>query len=731
MNLFAIAGLSCGVSCLILAFIAMSYGKTKAHSLLVFFNIAVAIWGFGGCFVGIAKTPEAAMFGWKFAHIGGAFVAVFFYHLICVFCGIKINSALLKFGYVQATIFNCISWGLNLGITKVRYVYDLYYNVANFFVIFIILVYVLFIVLSFNELIKLYKHSSGNIRVQALYVILGFAIGFIGGTSTFLPEFRIDIFYPFGNLGIVIYCLIVTYAILKYNILDIKIAISRVGIFVVVYSIVLGIPYGLAIIGKTWLEKIFGGSWFWFPMNSLLILATAGPFIYIFLQKKTEKHLMQEEVRTQNLLLQASYGMNTIHDLDHLVNLVVEVVMKILRVNKAEIYLLNHEASQYELAAPKNSENKSVVINAQDSFIETLKDKKFPFVYDETRVLAQSENNRILYSQIEDRMKQISASIVVPIIINGTLLGFLTLGERKSKEMYSRDLLNALTVLGNQAALAIENCHYLEAETKRMEEEGVRERMVSLDHMASSMAHEIDNPNTVILNQADLIIEAMDRDPRTSIPEEIKKDIIGGLRYIQESSTRVSEMIRAVLEYSRMGTGQLKPIKIYDALESFEKLISPELKKTRVDIKKKIEKGLPFILGDKIQIEEIFMNLTTNALHAIKHKEGEKIIELKIFKKDDKFIRIEFSDNGYGIAKNMLSDIFLASVTTKGSVEGTGLGLYRVRKIVDKHKGKIWAESEGKDKGARFVIELPIHKEELSDIIKEENGKPIRTKKVF
>ena len=79
----------------------------------------------------------------------------------------------------------------------------------------------------------------------------------------------------------------------------------------------------------------------------------------------------------------------------------------------------------------------------------------------------------------------------------------------------------------------------------------------------------------------------------------------------------------------------------------------------------------------------------------------------------------------------MLNDVFLASVTTKGSVEGTGLGLYRLRKIVDKHKGKIWVESKGKDKGARFIVELPIQGQEFSEIIKEDNGKPARSKKVF
>jgi signal transduction histidine kinase len=72
---------------------------------------------------------------------------------------------------------------------------------------------------------------------------------------------------------------------------------------------------------------------------------------------------------------------------------------------------------------------------------------------------------------------------------------------------------------------------------------------------------------------------------------------------------------------------------------------------------------------------------------------------------------MEISDNGYGIKKEpgFIESIFVDYVTTKASTEGSGMGLSRVRKIIQMHKGRIWAESEGKEKGARFIVELPIH----------------------
>ena len=102
------------------------------------------------------------------------------------------------------------------------------------------------------------------------------------------------------------------------------------------------------------------------------------------------------------------------------------------------------------------------------------------------------------------------------------------------------------------------------------------------------------------------------------------------------------------------------------------------------------------------------MNFVRNSLHAVRRNE-EKKISLKIFRKNETIIRIECTDNGYGIPREIINDIFLSSMTTKGSSEGTGLGLYRVRKIVDLFRGKVWAESEGKGRGATFIVELPVY----------------------
>ena len=82
MSLFAISGLSCGIACLILSAITLYFGKTKLHHQLLFFNIVVAVWGFGLFLVGIADTGAGALFAWKIAYVGGFFVGPSFYHFV-------------------------------------------------------------------------------------------------------------------------------------------------------------------------------------------------------------------------------------------------------------------------------------------------------------------------------------------------------------------------------------------------------------------------------------------------------------------------------------------------------------------------------------------------------------------------------------------------------------------------------------------------------------------------
>lgn len=718
MTLFSVASLSMAVLCAPLAFFVFAYSTKKVHRIWAIFNLIVATWGLANFLAGMSTTPERALIFWRIVCLVCTFLSVVYYHVIAEFCGIK-RSRMLSFAYIQGALFVPLIIFSDYFIGSTFYAFDSihYYKATTLFTVWAAIWFII-TGSAFVELYKFIKRSKGIQKTQALYLFWAPLLGHTGGAITILPAFNLPI-YPAWHFSVCIYAVVSTYAIFRYQIMDIRIAVTRLGVFIVVYSLVLGIPFGLAVLGQPWLVTILGEKWFWAPMLTLLFLATAGPFIYLYFQRRAEGALLQEERRIQALLNQVSVGMTTIRDLAKLEELVVDILVKSLRLDNAEIYLYDPDNSHYQLKASRGEDVFIAAIDKDAPLIQRLVKKKFPVVYEELKLL--SDSHKVVEKQHDTirQMDELKASVIIPALVENILLGFIVLGERKDKRTYSFELLNVLSVLGNQAALAIENCNFMAAEAMRLEREGLEERRLSLDHVASSMAHEIDNPMTVINGQVESLQSLLD-DPRLSAPDDWHERARKSMDYILEARARVSGMIRAIQDYSKKTSGELKPIKIAEVEDGYWKLIGHAFKKElKVNYTKDLAEDLPYILGDRIQLEEVLINFANNALHAVRYSEVKKI-QLKIFLKDDDWMRIEYSDTGYGIEKKIIKDVFLAHVTTKGSVEGTGLGLFRVRKIVELHKGRVWAESEGKNKGARMVVELPVFKGDIrAQVVKE------------
>lgn len=574
---------------------------------------------------------------------------------------------------------------------------------------------------SFYRLFREFLSSYGYVKNQIKYIFIAYFIAFLSALIHFGSAYGLKETVPHDTLVFV--CMtILAYAIIKYHLMDIRLAITRAGIFIFVYTGVLGLPF--------FIGSKLTNNWI-IPTGVAVVLATAGPFLYLFLQRKAEERLLQEERRINTLLTQASYGMTSIHSLPQLLNLIVDVLEKILKVEKAKVFILNQAVNQYELRSPGDAKG-TPAISGEDGLIQALMKQKSPLVYEEVKSRSDGHPNGVDAQSLLSQMKAISGQVVVPIAIDSALLGFIVLSERSGRETYSSDLLSALGVLGNQAALAVKNCYFLEEEAVRMERAGLEERRVSLDHVTSSMAHEIDNPMAVINSHTEYLQILLENPLIQSLPEALKADINKSLNYILEARSRVSGMISAIKEYSKKTSGELKPVQLAEVEDGYWKLFGHEFKNEvnkQVHYTKEIAENLPYILGDKIQLEEVLFNLANNALHAVR-RSAVKEIKLKIFQKDEDWVRLEYSDTGYGIEKNIIGDIFLAHVTTKGSTEGSGLGLFRMRKIVELHKGRVWAESAGKDKGARMIIELPVFKGDVKACLDKEKEEAV-SKRMF
>ncbi len=230
-------------------------------------------------------------------------------------------------------------------------------------------------------------------------------------------------------------------------------------------------------------------------------------------------------------------------------------------------------------------------------------------------------------------------------------------------------------------------------------------KMSAIGELAGGVAHEINNPLTGVLNNVQLIkLEAESQ-------KDFKlKDFQELLDIIEESARRCARVTRALLDFSRLSHGEFEPLNINEVIEGSFILGSHELRLEEIDIVKELTPDLPNVLGNSNQLQQVLLNLSSNAKNALRDiKEKKKLIVKTSALPDNKSIQIKFSDNGCGIPKENLDKIFEPFFTTMEVGKGTGLGLSISYSIIQAHRGNIEVTSK-EGEGATFTIALPAAK---------------------
>ena len=221
------------------------------------------------------------------------------------------------------------------------------------------------------------------------------------------------------------------------------------------------------------------------------------------------------------------------------------------------------------------------------------------------------------------------------------------------------------------------------------------EKMASLGKLAAGVAHEINNPLGGVLMYAGLMLEQIDRD----------HPFYDDLKLIVEQTMRCKDIVKELWEFSRPSAGHIGQIDVHQNIEQAIKILQNQAKFHDVEIVKNYDPGLPAIVGDNSQLNQVFINLLVNAADSIDQK-GTITITTAFVVVDDR-ITVKFADTGSGIAPDHLNKIFDPFFTTKPAGEGTGLGLSTSYGIVRRHGGSVDVEST-RGQGTTFTIGLPL-----------------------
>jgi PAS domain S-box-containing protein len=247
------------------------------------------------------------------------------------------------------------------------------------------------------------------------------------------------------------------------------------------------------------------------------------------------------------------------------------------------------------------------------------------------------------------------------------------------------------------------------------------QKMEAIGTLAGGIAHDFNNILCGILGCMEIVMTG------NGLSNNESMDF---LSRAHKGALRAKELVRNILTFSRKNEAIKKPFRIAEILHEALNLSIASIPKN-VSIKTNINYEDGIIMGDRSQIGQVFMNLITNAYHAvIKITKPEIIVNMDRVKTDymqyDKYIVITVQDNGIGIDNDVIDRIFEPYFTTKEQGEGTGLGLAVVHGIIKGHDGEIVVESK-KVFGTKFIIYLPL----ITSIGVLENNNIPQIKKIF
>ncbi len=301
----------------------------------------------------------------------------------------------------------------------------------------------------------------------------------------------------------------------------------------------------------------------------------------------------------------------------------------------------------------------------------------------------------------------LKAYAAVPMMAKNRDVGVIAVDRSFSDEPLTVDSLRDLTMLANQAGLAIENASlYDDLEKANQSLSQVRmqlieaERQAARGEMGTHLAHEVRNPLVSIGGFTQRLLKKMkDDDPLKKYAEVIWEEV-----------ERVNRVLNNVLDFSRDEKGRMRDFSMADLVDEVLLSLRHELKRQKVRIETEIEPGLPQVTADDRQVMHIFLNIFYNATQAMAPAGGHIHLRLFLTKEGDQaYVACEITDTGPGIPPDMLPKIFSPFFTSKS--DGTGLGLSIVKKIVDRYHGLIHVENHPAhvpDSGASFTFMFPV-----------------------
>ncbi len=545
------------------------------------------------------------------------------------------------------------------------------------------------------NLLKLYRtRTSSSQRKSLVYLMVAAIFPIVGALLDTFPEMPPVLVW--GNL---LFCILCTIAIVRYQLLDIRIFIRKSLVYLLI-SIVVAIPYATTLVLVNRFLKPTTEVW-WIHAILIVLLAIILRPLYTRAQNLVDRMFYRDRYNHLKVLKQFSQETQSIANLKELSSRIVYSISGVLRASSACLLLPSDGSDGLSIASSIGIHRppSGILLGSENPLIKWFGLHEGIISSEEVDTVLELHSMK---RKEKNHLKRMGAKIYVSIQTGeGSLSGVLVLGKKLSMMSYSDEDKQLLIAVSSQVAMALENARLYDSEkTIRMEMEKLNEQKTEFLH---SVAHELKTPLAAVISSSKILNED------SPIPQKLKGRLVNNIKTSAESMNR---RVDELLSLAQMQVGGLSieptPMEIGHAITEVVSQIEVLFKAKRQTLILQIPDSLSMVNADGEKLEQVFFNLLSNAN---KYSPSGTDITLRA-REVNKQVIIEVKDSAPAVSEEEKTKLFDPyyrgeNKDKRKRLPGIGLGLAISKKLVELHGGEIWVESKP-GKGNTFAFSLPV-----------------------
>ncbi|MFA7114489.1 MAG: histidine kinase N-terminal 7TM domain-containing protein [Candidatus Omnitrophota bacterium] len=677
MSFYALSGLINGITSTVLGiFIFLKVrrrGDNPLYISYVFFCLSVSVWSYFYFAWMITGIPQKALLYSRCLMMGAMYIPIFYlHHLLYLLGNFNEKKAIIFFGYLFTFVFLLFGFSpYYVESVSLKFCFEFWPNPGIAYHMFLIL-WFYFVAYGVYILLRSFKNTTGAKRNQIKYVLFATVCGWLGGATNFPLWYNIKIF-PIGNILVSVYVIITAYAIIKHHLMDIRVALTRTGVFLCVYFIALGLPLFLGYKYGMWKTAAY----------SSIILSFMGSFVYGYFKRRAENALLKEQIRYQVTLKDFSSKLIFIRDENELSEKLVSRIMEIVNLKFCAMYIFDRDKLYLKNIKCNGDISLPEKISFNDKFIRAFKNINIPILGEDL-----------------PEFKDLEIGMVAPLFSKQEFYGFIVLGQKTNNIMFTDTDIDVFSIVSNQVSLALSEIYYFNEYKKAIEEKFKilieKEKLESAFQISEAYRHELGNIINIISMSLGDITFTENYNPGKEEIEHAAGSILANVK-------RAQYVFDVINLYNEHSVSEFKKVDLSEILSSIIRGYENECKACGIDIRNKIKKNIFFEINRNFEFA--FKYLLEGAIGAIRYTLPEnKIIEVGLEETAGN-IHLRISDTGGNAAENK----FYKGVGIVRAKDG-GICYFLARRIMFDHNGTFKVKPCYDAKGTEFVIEFDVTK---------------------